>query len=287
VAFGPKTEGVLYHYTSHDTLYNIVESETLRASHVYYMNDSNEIKYAIDNFIKEVKERESLSGNAEETSFLQQFPVWLQNMRNNPHYIFSFSLSEKGNLLSQWRAYTPHGTGVSIGFNHSDIEMFASENELRLVQCIYNTKCQKSLLSAVLDYVLKEFEGAKSGIDTSRGPAGQEYHMYLNRFSGYLLGEFIKIKDPAFHEECEWRLESKFYESYADQDIQFRSGKTTLVPYVNFKIKDIRAAGGLFEQVYIGPSPNFELAYPAICAYLSNKGACSMKLNSQQPYREV
>ena len=284
---GTKKEGVLYHYTSHDTLYNIVESGTLRASHVYYMNDSNEIKYAIGNFISVVQNREKSSESEEESMFLQQFPNWLQNMKNNPHYIFSFSLSEKGNLLSQWRAYTPHGTGVSIGFNKSDIENYVLNNDMRLVQCIYSPDKQNQLLSSVLDHVLVQFKNDKSNIDISKGPVGQEFHMYLNQFSGYLLGEFIKIKDPAFHEECEWRLISKFYESYVDQNIKFRSGKTTLVPYVNFDIGNIRSDGNLFEQVYIGPSPNFGLAFSAISAYLSNKGACSVKINSQQPFREV
>ena len=54
---GPRTQGVLYHYTNHDSLYNIVETKSLRATHVYYMNDESEIKYAIERFIKIVTQR--------------------------------------------------------------------------------------------------------------------------------------------------------------------------------------------------------------------------------------
>lgn len=285
--FGPKTEGVLYHYTSHDTLYNIVESGKVRASHVYYMNDANEITYAIDNFVKVTERYKEQKNDELSLRLLVQIPKWIQNMRNNPHYIFSFSLSEKGNLLSQWRAYTPHGTGISIGFNHSDLTNFAKNSGLSLVKCIYTPKEQNNLLEKALQGILSELENDKATIDASKGPLGQEYHSYLNKYTGRLLNEFVKIKDPAFHEECEWRLVSKFYESCANKDIQFRSGKTTLVPYVNLEIKNIRADGKLFEQVYVGPSPNFGLAFSAISAYLSNKSVCNMTINSQQPYREI
>lgn len=208
-------------------------------------------------------------------------------MRNNPHYIFVFSLSEKGNLLSQWRAYTLHGTGISIGFNQSDLVRFAKDNELLLVKCVYVHEKQEEILKTALEKILSAFEKEGVDIDLSKRPVGQEYHSYLNRFTGNLLQEFIKIKDPAFSEECEWRLVSKFYEKYTDEDIKVRSGKTTLVPYINLDLKNIRYDGKFFEQVYVGPSPNFDLAYSAIVAYLSNKNACSWTINSRQPYREV
>jgi hypothetical protein len=287
VNLGPKTEGVLYHYTSHDTLYNIVEGKCLRASHVYYMNDSSEIKYAIDRFIHIVKNRRATTADKQDLDFLEQFPAWLQNMRNNPHYIFLFSLSEKGNLLSQWRAYTPHGTGISIGFNQSDIKGLAQKQGLRLLKCIYDHNEQESLLTGALHSVLSTFQADKSNLDISKTPKGQEYHMYLNQFSDYLLREFIRIKDSVFHEECEWRLVSKFYERYVHEDINFRSGSTTLVPYINYDISNIRTDGELFEQVYCGPSPNFDLAFSAISAYLSKTKACKMLINSQQPFRVV
>jgi len=287
VFFGPKTEGVLYHYTSHDALYNIVESGLVRATHIYYMNDQNEIKYAIDKFIRITERFKDKKVDDLELMLLTQIPKWIQNMRNRPQYIFSFSLSERGNLLSQWRAYTPHGTGISIGFNHSDIEVYAENNELSLIKCVYKIEEQERILENSLQSIMSEFDNDKVAIDTSKGPVGQEYHSYLNKYTGQLLNEFIKMKDPAFHEESEWRLVSKLYEYYVDEDIQYRSGKTTLVPYVNFKLENIRSDGRFFEQVYVGPSPNFELAFSAITAYLGKKGACSATINSQQPYREI
>ena len=50
MTFGPKTNGVLYHYTSHKNLRCIVEDRRLRISHVYYMSDASEIKYGAESF---------------------------------------------------------------------------------------------------------------------------------------------------------------------------------------------------------------------------------------------
>ena len=50
MSFGPKTKGVLYHYTSQNNLRCIVENHSLWISHVYYMNDANEIKYGAELF---------------------------------------------------------------------------------------------------------------------------------------------------------------------------------------------------------------------------------------------
>jgi len=38
--------------------------------------------------------------------------------------VFIFSLSEQSDQLSQWRGYTTHGQGVSIGINHEELYNF-------------------------------------------------------------------------------------------------------------------------------------------------------------------
>ncbi|MBL7479997.1 DUF2971 domain-containing protein [Legionella bononiensis] len=285
---GSKMKGVLYHYTNHDSLYKIVNTKTLRATHVYYMNDSSEIKHAIDLFIKIVNQRKEQQNIQPLTlQLLEQLTEWVKYLIYNPHYIFSFSLSEHGNLLSQWRAYTHHGTGVSIGFDFSDLELYATKNNLLLIKCIYQSDEQERVLIEALDNILIQFDMDKSSINIAQGPKGQEYHVYLCKFTAQLLNVFIRIKNQSFHEECEWRLVSKYYESYKNKDIQFLSGKTTLIPYITFNIDSIRSDGYLFQQIFVGPSPNFELAFAAISSYLSNSGACNITVNSQQPFREI
>ena len=63
MSFGPKTKGVLYHYTSQNNLRCIVENHSLWISHVYYMNDANEIKYGAELFKVVVAKRQNQGSN--------------------------------------------------------------------------------------------------------------------------------------------------------------------------------------------------------------------------------
>lgn len=286
--FGPKTEGVLYHYTSHNSLRSIVEDRLLRISHVYYMNDANEICYGAKLLKSMVTERQNRETNQTVIDFLVEFRDWINQLIGHPHYIFVFSLTEKGNLLSQWRAYTPSGvTGVSIGFTEEGLRTIAIQRGFELMKCLYDRKEQGDILNKELDAIVDKFIKDVTAINTVGRPAHQKYLPYFYQHSERLLKTFCRIKDPFFHEESEWRLVSKYYERYADPEIKFREGRTTLVPFIEFPLSGIHDDGRLFEQVYVGPSPNFDLAFSAIACFLSNKKACNITINSQSPQREL
>jgi len=286
--FGPKTEGVLYHYTSHKSLRSIVEDRLLRISHVYYMNDANEIRYGAELFKTTVAERQNRETDQTIIDFLVEFRDWLNQLIGLPHYIFVFSLTEKGNLLSQWRAYTPSGVaGVSIGFNKERLGKIATQRGFELIKCLYDRKEQLRILNSELDTIVVKFINDAPSINTAGRPPNQKYLSYCYQYSVRLLKTFCRIKDPFFQEESEWRLVSKYYEKYTDPEIKFRDGRTTLVPFIEFPLTGIHDDGRLFEQVYVGPSPNFNLTYSAIVSFLSNKKACKITINSQSPLREL
>lgn len=286
--FGPKTEGVLYHYTSHKSLRSIVEARLLKISHVYYMNDANEIRYGAELLKTVVTERQNRATDQTLIDFLIEFRDWLNQLIGLSHYIFVFSLTEKGNLLSQWRAYTPSGAaGISIGFSKEGLEKIATQKGFELIKCLYDKKEQLGILNSELDAIVVKFRKDVSSINTAGSPPNQKYLSYCYQYSERLLKTFCRIKDPFFQEESEWRLVSKYYEKYTDPEIKFREGRTTLVPYIEFPLADIHEDGRLFEQVYVGPSPNFNLAYSAIVSFLSNKRACNITIPSQLPLREL
>jgi hypothetical protein len=285
---GPKTEGVLYHYTSQKNLRCIVEDRCLRISHVYYMNDASEIKYGAELFKTVVAERRNGETNQASIDFLVELRDWINQLIGLPHYIFVFSLTEKGNILSQWRAYTPSGeAGASIGFSKEGLERIATKNGFELIKCLYDKKEQLGILNTELEEIIAIFVKDAPSINVIGRPPNQKYLSYFYQYSERLLKTFCRIKDPFFQEESEWRLVSKYYEKYTDSEIKFREGRTTLVPFVEFYLSDIHNDGRLFEQVYVGPSPNFNLAYAAISSFLSNKKACNITINSQSPLRDL
>jgi hypothetical protein len=286
--FGPKTEGVLYHYTSHKSLRSIVEDHHLWISHVYYMNDANEIKYGAELLKTVVAERQNRETDHTLVEFLIEFKKWLNQLIGLPHYIFVFSLTEKGNLLSQWGAYTPSGeAGVGIGFSQEGLKKLATERGFELIKCLYDKKEQLGILNSELDAIVAKFIEDVPSISTAGSPPNQKYVSYCYQHSEKLLKTFCRIKDPYFQEESEWRLVSKYYVKYTDPEIKFRDGRTTLIPFIEFPLTGIHDDSRLFEQVYIGPSPNFNLTYSAIVSFLSNKKACNITINSQSPLRQL
>ena len=111
--FSQKPQSTLYHYTGIGSLMGIVDSKVLWGSHIYYLNDAAEIVFA-SRLLRELVNERFLSATSDKKDFLRQFYSWLESFTSTPYHLFIFSLTEEGNLLSQWRSYTPHGKGVRL-----------------------------------------------------------------------------------------------------------------------------------------------------------------------------
>jgi len=81
--YADSPEKLLYHYTTVTGLKGIVESQSLWASDVRYMNDSAELKYIIS-LLKDCSE--SFQGHKK---FLNQFVNWMSHRVTNGHMVFA------------------------------------------------------------------------------------------------------------------------------------------------------------------------------------------------------
>jgi hypothetical protein len=105
----PKT---LYHYTSLEALVAIVRSKRLRASNIRFLNDKSE-SLSLKQDVVAILQKRVVSVEDE-----RLVNTVLDSINAYPRQsLFVTSLSEKSDLLSQWRAYCPSGLGVSIGFS--------------------------------------------------------------------------------------------------------------------------------------------------------------------------
>lgn len=277
---------VLYHYTSIGSLLKILENKKIYASHAYYLNDSDEIKHA-SKLISEVLVKFNDSRNENERKFIGQFSDWLQTVRQNAYGIFIFSLSEKKSLLSQWRSYTPHGKGISLGFSREFVDGLLLENDCKLAKCIYSYQEQINLATSLVEKIFISFRQEYNTEIIVKGPKNQEFHAFLEKFRGDLLQIFAIMKHSAFAEEEEWRIISKYYPEFKDPKIKFREGLSILVPYIELNFSESYSSGiNIFEKVVMGPSQNINLSNHALSSYLSNQGACSVVLDSGIPFRK-
>jgi Protein of unknown function (DUF2971) len=109
-----KPPATLYHYTSLETLVAIVGSRTIRASGIRFLNDRSEAQRLKEEVASVLRAERQFAQIAEST---------IEQIENFPRQsLFVASLTEKDDLLSQWRAYCPSALGVSIGFSTDSLQ---------------------------------------------------------------------------------------------------------------------------------------------------------------------
>ena len=273
----------LHHYTGIGTLLNLApklsEEETkLWASHVSYLNDSQEVRHA-----KEVMRyvlgpaNRVFGGDNTYLWFLHMFGSWLEDTMTSSFDMYVFSLSEERSLLSQWRSYTPHGKGLSITFSTELIREIAHINHLRIGKCIYILEEQRELIESLIESLWVTF--TNSDHDQNEVTA----HAYFDNFAEDILQVLALIKHHAFQEEREWRLISNA-NAFAPA-VKFRQadGALLLVPYTEFKlpIKDNK-----FDAITLGPTPHRELSLAALQTFTKQAKLTLSVMESDIPFRK-
>jgi hypothetical protein len=198
-------QGPLYHYTTGEHLIRIVESGELWGTQAACMNDSKELIYAVERLAERAKIRKDA---AAADARLQ--PLWsaLENLIINPDAtaapIFLTCFSEKGDDLSQWRAYGSGEGGYSIGFDAKKFIELGAPNDVFLFAVDYDETRQNLLLDDIIKWLI-ELYLAGSGLDP-RPPdkewAEQLVFYWLQNVSPFAVG----VKHVAFAAEQEWRL---------------------------------------------------------------------------------
>ena len=141
------------------------------------------------------------------------------------------SLSQKRDLLSQWRAYSGGIGGFSIGFKSSNLIDRATQQGFYLVKCVYEEDTQHQIMSELVDECLAEdFNTEKTRVDPNR-PRTIFALRTGGEFSSRLAAIAPVIKHQSFSEEDEWRLISE--KGFNVSTLAFRSGVSTLTPYLS------------------------------------------------------
>jgi hypothetical protein len=273
----------LYHYTGIGSLLGIAKTKSLWASNVYYLNDSEEIIYACDILDEVLAPRIAFGDYPQTKDFLVQLQAWVGWFRTHTYNLFGFSLSEERSLLSQWRSYTPHGKGVSIGFFPETLNRMLKNCNVKLVKCIYERKDQEELINDLINLLIATFEKNVSEIDVSKEHPSQCYHAFLEGYRGDVLQVLSMIKHGAFKEEQEWRLISSYYPVYTLPEVRFREGASMLVPYLELSLGENKP---YFAEVILGPSQHGNLSTSALSMFLSNQQLSNRTGPCGIPYRE-
>ncbi|WNV09779.1 DUF2971 domain-containing protein [Tardiphaga sp. 709] len=224
----PKT---FYHYTDAAGLKGIVESGSLRATHIAFMNDASEYLHAISLLTDSIRAARTRPLSVLQIKLLDEIeePVALTLPQNSaPYFVTCFSSAE--NSLNQWRAYGRGEGGFCIGFDAAQLNARSNDGYFFISPAIYDPNEQAQWVSEFLDWALAEYPKiATNHIEDEEDHRKRWAHTLL-----WLATAAAPImKNPSFAEEQEWRL---IHILQSKWDVRFLPKLTGLVPYVELKL---------------------------------------------------
>lgn len=299
---------VVYHYTSMNTLLKIVETRSIWATNIRYLNDVLERAHCLSlirSRIPElIKRRPSLDVDLFAT-------VLTEEETNKPFYALPFvaSFSRDRDSLSQWRAYCAGGNGVCIGFRTDSLRrgfVAGTRSPARLPQfgpyiefqpVEYVSADDSPAADVLIENVLEDArqmaleEATQAKLFEPSTMADLVWHA-LDQYAS-------RTKHISFAGEREYRLLASTYDAVSEI-VKYRSSRTTLVPYIPVCLPnpDAYLAAHLLPQygkwnpyfidsVTIGPTPNPELSADAVLGVFVGSLVDVDIKSSEVPFRDL
>lgn len=252
----------LYHYTTQAGLLGIVRDNAIWATNIHYLNDESEFGHAIELARVHLTDRHTRA-TPSERHLIDRLLAGLLTIRGISVFVCSFS--ERGDLLSQWRAYSGGSQGYSIGFDFNSPAFKAAlqEQGFTLDRCEYDTNEQGRRVTALISAFLDRPDAAAAILTGGR----------VDNYGEMFFQQFVQLapllKHPAFAEEKEWRIVLRpTHDTWAQT--RFRAGRQVIIPYINCGLPP-PDRGQPFTNVIVGPGANMNLAMDATTALLSHK----------------
>jgi len=284
--YAEQPRDILYHYTSLEGVMGIVESRSLRATDIRFFNDYAEMRSTADHLRSAIAQR---MGDAKRNARLfVQLQDWLSHRIAAGHMLYVACFTTNGNLLSQWRSYCPTAKGVSLGFRPEKICSSATQQSFRIGKCVYDPQVQQRFAATILDVIEDIAERKGETRDPCKRHPSQSFHDVFEEVEVDLLGAAALLKHPSFHEEQEWRAVSPVMTNYVDAPIEYREGRSMLLPFMRFALPEAADRRLDVEHVFLGPTPSVNNSMTSLSRYLSKNGASPRRglAYCQIPYRE-
>lgn len=289
---------IIYHYTSLNGLIGIIESQSLFASNLYYLNDRKEYQHGIEIILDTIKDLKNEKSNS---PVLSEVEKNIELIKQSERYVTCFS--SDGDLLSQWRAYGNNGGGISIGFNRENIEDGFFSQFIHSNMILYDEADQKYSIRKQIELILTYFEEKMDFFDWGNFDSDFLIAKVIIDF----LEKTISIyKHPSFQDEKEYRLEYELdgYINKQDaEELNFRTSNNLIVPYIrltskyNEFLKSKEEKNELNEPIFLikklpiakiilGPSIEFTALKNAVNLLLTKNGYENIPIvESEVPYR--
>jgi Protein of unknown function (DUF2971) len=242
----------IYHYTSPSGLRSIIESASLWATDVWFMNDTVEATFGREAI--EIYLRRKGSDSSADNQFCVvalEMPANINDSLARSDVLNSYiaCLSGEGDQLSQWRAYG-QGGGFSIGFDRLALEQLAAAltNPMNFTvrKVAYDRAEQETLLDAIYLPSFAALPSPVDQLDLRRAALG---------FVDQAMNLSPALKHPAFAEEKEYRLHIFLGSAaYTSSVLKFRDSPMGVTPYLKIPLcEPAKKHITVITKVIIGP----------------------------------
>jgi hypothetical protein len=250
----------LYHYCPVSSFYSIIKNNSIWLSSLSLSNDYMEGRLVEEIFARMLKQ----------SNFSDEDIVPVIEALKNLNEIFDglgFCISEKPDLLSQWRGYADDGKGFSIGFSEKYFHSLTELNnhgyyECALYQVVYEQKDQEKLIMPIYENINNLIRSGKiirpsKSLLITVDEAKRNYERYIESLEelqisiALVLSHLYQLKAKAFEEESEWRIISYLFRN--DDKLNCRVLNNKLIPYREIKMIDVDENQDKIKIVYIGP----------------------------------
>lgn len=275
--------GPLHHYTSLDALQSIVKTKTLWATNVHYLNDASESEFGLA-LMRQVGAEARKTAEGIDAEFLSFFLNWLDHRVFECASVYVLCFSEAHDQLSQWRGYTEYGRGVCLSIGSTVLVERMQAYGWTFQNCRYNRISQFTWAEAILSRMRRQAAVNRAAIEEDKT---LHFDTVLQNSLSDLLQVAATIKNEAFAEEREVRFISPVI-NVGDERIAYRAGKTTRIPYVQFRLIEHDDDLAVHE-IMVGPGPTQQLMLSHIAGIVRQNGVgetCIVSA-SEIPYREL
>lgn len=285
---------LLYHYTTMDTFYSMIEHSLypkgddvvpthliMWAGHYSYQNDPTECKLYFNGIEKAIQDYD----NETSCNLMEKYNKYTSDPKKDLG-IYLISFSEQEDDLTMWRGYGQNGDGISLGFN---FEYLPGPQLMHL----YDKKDPEANSHQLDDRLINRTDYPEECIYTEPNNIKIEnevYHKTLrilqeedNEWKDIILSlinskEAPKYKHIKYAAEKEHRIIKKKIIS------KFRIGRNGLpIPYI-----EVGIPLNCLQKIIIGPCLDFSEAITRIKKFLMTKGVDIENIEiitSQIPYR--
>ena len=246
----PQEPTRLYHYTSTDGLIGIASSRKFFLSDMMASTDQSEVRHGVDTVRRVLEEHK---GDPIADSFVHSFSDSTLWWGIGKHiFVHAICFCEKGDVLTQWRSYSPVG-GVAIALNFSELMERATRADFAFGRMIYSPEAQRDLVRRMFNRGRDHFHQLLKNLSgLGQAEREQAINEILILISRPLLTLALFFKHLAFASEEEWRV-LKIEAADNSTSLRFRGRSGTIIPYVELDfepslITEIRCSPGYWSR---------------------------------------